>query len=241
MRSNAAARSTLSTLRRGMLDVVDLRPLELAGVVDVDGLPLREDIERRLAGLAVAVARVLRAAEGEVDLRAGRARIDVRDPGLQIAHRAEGLVHVAREDRGREAVADPVRDPDRLVEALDRDQCSRRPEDLLLRDPHLRVDVREDRRPVEEPLPEVALVHLLATREELGALVRADAGVGMDLVEGLAVDHRAEIGLGIPARADLHLLRTGDEPLLQLAIDGLVDDHAARGGAALARRTEPRP
>src|SRR5829696_3781935 len=177
MRSKAAARSTFSTLRRGMLDVVDLRPLELAGVVDVDGLPLREDVERRLARLAVAVTRVLRAAEGEVDLRAGRARIDVRDPGLEVAHRAERLVHVAREDRGREPVADPVGHPDRLVEGLDRDQCSRRPEDLFLRDPHLRVDVRKDRRPVEEPLAEVALAYLLAAGEELGALVTADAGV----------------------------------------------------------------
>src|SRR5581483_4047838 len=50
---------------------------------------------------------------------------------------------VAREDRGREPVADAVRDPDRLVEVAHLDQRRRRPEDLLLRDPHLRIDVAE--------------------------------------------------------------------------------------------------
>src|SRR5438105_1294746 len=72
---------------------VDLGALELAGVVDVDRLPLGEYVERRLARLAVAVARLLRAAEREVDLGADRAGVDVRDPGLEIPHRAERLVH----------------------------------------------------------------------------------------------------------------------------------------------------
>ena len=162
-------------------------------------------------------------------------------PGLQVAHRAERLVDVAREDRGREPVADPVRDADRLVEVLDRDQRRRRAEDLLLRDPHLRIDVGEDRRPVEEALAELALGRRLAAGEELRALVRADPRVRVDLVERLLVDHGAEVGLGIPAGADPHLLGARDEPLLQLAVDRLVDDHAARGRAALPGGAEGRP
>ena len=130
--------------------VVDLRALELARVVDVDRLPLGEDVERRLAGLAVAVAGRLDAAERQVHLGAGRAGVDVGDPGLEVAHRAEGAVDVAGVDRGREPVLHRVRRGDRLLEALDRDQRGRRPEDLLLRDPHLRVDVGEHRRAVEE-------------------------------------------------------------------------------------------
>ncbi len=63
----------------------------------------------------------------------------------------------------------------------------------------------------------------------------------MDLVERLAVDHRAEVGLGIPARADPHLLRAGDEPLLELVVDAALDDDAARGGAALPGGAERRP
>src|SRR5919201_5063042 len=90
------------------LDVVDLGPLQAAGVVDVERLPFGEDVERGLAGLAVAVAGVLRAAERQVDLGSDRAGVDVRDAGVEVAHRAEGLVDVAAEDRRREAVADAV-------------------------------------------------------------------------------------------------------------------------------------
>src|SRR5205085_5013833 len=68
---------------------VDLGFLEPPRVVDVDRLPLGEDVERRLAGLAVAVTRLLRPAERQMDLGADRARVDVRDSRVQVAHRAE--------------------------------------------------------------------------------------------------------------------------------------------------------
>src|SRR5581483_1449883 len=116
---------------------IDLRSLQTSRVVDVDRLPLGEDVEGGLPGLAVPVARVLRAAEREMHLGAGRAGVDVRDARLQIAHRAERRVDVLREDRRREAVADAVRDADRLVGVGDLDERRRRAEDLLLRDPHL--------------------------------------------------------------------------------------------------------
>jgi len=108
-----------------------LRALQLPRVIDVDRLPLGEDVERGLARLAVAVARALDAAERQVHLGADRARVDVGDPGLEVSHRAEGDVHVAGEDRRREPELDPVRDANRLVHVGDRDQCRRRAEDLL--------------------------------------------------------------------------------------------------------------
>src|SRR6478609_2425990 len=96
--TRASRRSEDSAVTLG----VDLGLLELARVVDVDRLPLGEEVERGLARLAVPVTRVLDAAEREVHLGPDRARVDVRDPGLQVAHRAEGPVHVLREDRGRQ-------------------------------------------------------------------------------------------------------------------------------------------
>src|SRR6266550_3905637 len=48
------------------------------------------------------------------------------------------------------------------VEDGHRDERGRRAEDLLLRDPHLRVDVGEDGRPVEEALAQVAVAGDLA-------------------------------------------------------------------------------
>src|SRR5439155_26916099 len=157
------------------------------------------------------------------------------------AHRAEVLVYIARVVRGREAVANPVRRADRLVERADLDQRGRRPEDLLLRDPHLRIDVAEDRRPVVEALLELALGRDLAAGEEVRTLVPADLRVRVDLLDRRAVDHRAHVGVVLPPRAEAQLLRALDELLLQLAVDGLVRDHAARGRASLAGGPERRP
>src|ERR1700737_2532875 len=98
-------------------------------------------------------------------LCSGRTGVDVCDPGLEVAHRTERLVHVARKDRGREPVTDPVCDPYGLVEVARLDQRRRRPEDLLLRDPYLRVDIAEDRRAVEEALREIAVGRRLAPRQ----------------------------------------------------------------------------
>src|SRR3954447_11805237 len=87
------------SLRRGVLLIVDLRALQLAAVVDVDRLPLREHVERGLPRFAMAVAGLLHPAERQVHLGARRSGVDVGDPGLQVPHRLERLVDVAREDR----------------------------------------------------------------------------------------------------------------------------------------------
>src|SRR4051794_16311409 len=79
--------------------VVDLGALEAPGVVDVDRLPLRIGVKRRVPGFAMAVAGALHAAEREVRLGADRAGVDVNDAGLEIVHRPERRVRVAREDR----------------------------------------------------------------------------------------------------------------------------------------------
>src|SRR6476660_3332809 len=89
----------------GSLLVVNLGPLQPPREVHVDRLPLRVRVERRVAGLAVAVAGLLPAAEWQVRLGAGRAGVDVDDPRLEVAHRPERGVRVAGEDRGAQAVA----------------------------------------------------------------------------------------------------------------------------------------
>src|SRR5687767_7230625 len=100
------------------LDLLDvyLRALQLAAEVDVAGLPLGEDFERRNAGFAMTVARVLGPAERQVDLCANRWRVDVEDPGVEIAHRDKCAVDVLRVDRRRESVLDTVGDRNRLVQ-----------------------------------------------------------------------------------------------------------------------------
>src|SRR5436190_14896623 len=220
---------------------VDLRLLELPRVVDVDRLPLGEDVERGLTGFAVAVAGVLGPAEREMHLGADRPRVDVRDPGLEVAHRAEGRVHVAGEDRRRKPELDPVRDADRLVDILHADQRGGGPEDLLLRDPHPGVDVTEDRRPVEVAVAEPVAAGHLAAGQELGALVLPDRRVRVDFLERALVDHRADVDAFLPAGAETQLLGGLDEARLQLLVGAFLDDHARGRGAALAGGAEGRP
>src|ERR1044071_2581427 len=69
--------------------VVDLGPLEVAGVVDVDRLPLGVRLERRMTGFAVAVAGALDAAEREVCFRPDRPGVHVADPSLEVVHGPE--------------------------------------------------------------------------------------------------------------------------------------------------------
>src|SRR3954468_10339599 len=95
---------------------VDLRSLQLPAEVDVDRLPFREHIERGGAGLAVAVAGVLGAAEWQMHLSANRRRVDVEDPGVEIAHRRKCAVDILCVDRRGESVLDAVADLDRLIQ-----------------------------------------------------------------------------------------------------------------------------
>src|SRR3989442_12555153 len=89
----------IATPRAASLLVVDLGTLQSAAEVDVDRLPLGERVERCVPGLAVAVPGLLPATEREMRLGAGRAGVDVDDPGLEVPHRPERGVRVAREDR----------------------------------------------------------------------------------------------------------------------------------------------
>ena len=73
---------------------------------------------------------------------------------------------------------------DRLLERLERNHRDHRPEDLFLRNPHLRVHVGEHRGLVEEPLRVRARVQGVPAARQRGALGPADADVvhhGLDL------------------------------------------------------------
>src|SRR4051794_41968850 len=67
------------SLRRGVLLIVDLRPLQLAAVVDVDRLPLREHLERGLPRFAMPVAGLLHPAPRQDRRGAPRSRLHAGD------------------------------------------------------------------------------------------------------------------------------------------------------------------
>ena len=75
---------------------VDLRALQPAGVVHVAHLGLRVELVDLPAALAVAVAGRLHAAERQMRLGADGRRVDVGDAVVELLHRAEREIHVAR-------------------------------------------------------------------------------------------------------------------------------------------------
>ena len=111
--------------------IVDLGALELAGVIDVNGFPFREEIEAGLTGFAMTVASAAHAAERELDLGAGGAVVDVNQAGEYVAHGCEGPVHVLCKDRGGQTILRTVVDLDGLLQRADLDDGENGSEDLF--------------------------------------------------------------------------------------------------------------
>src|SRR5450759_3481999 len=102
-------KKSLRTLRLGgrlpyLLHPVDLRLLQLVGVIHVDGLPLRVKVDRADAAFAVSVAGGLGTAEGQVNFGAAAGSVYVGGARLPSADRPNRLVHVLGVQRPREPV-----------------------------------------------------------------------------------------------------------------------------------------
>src|SRR6188508_2650899 len=101
--SSVTGRISIGGAGRGAASlVVNLGPLQPSAEVHVDRLPLGERVESGVAGLAVAVAGLLPAAEWQVRLGASGPGVDVDDARLEVAHRPERRVRVGGEDRRAE-------------------------------------------------------------------------------------------------------------------------------------------
>src|SRR5271155_1528518 len=125
-------------LIRRVLIVVDLRSLQLVGIVDVNSLPFGEEIDGGDRRFAVAVPGLLGAAKRQMRFGAYCWRVDVDDSRVEIARSHKGLVYVARVNRGRQSIRHAVGDFNSLLETVDGDNRDHRAEDLFLRDAHLR-------------------------------------------------------------------------------------------------------
>src|SRR3954447_11274561 len=220
--------------------VVDLRLLEPAAEVDVDRLPLRVGIERRVACLAVPVPGLLPAAEREMGLGANGAGVDIHDPGLEVAHRAERGVHVLGEDRGRETVPCLVHDGGRRRVVVDRDHSKDGSEDLLLADAIHRLDVAEDGRLEEMAVSERAIGDPVTADDEL-ALGPADLDVALDLLHRGAAHQRTDVGRRLEPVAEPQALRARRDPVDELVHDRPFRDDTRARRASLAGRAERRP
>src|SRR5918994_449515 len=125
----AAPRLDASLSLNGELDA--LRQRQGRAVVEGVRGPAHVALPGTRAGLA-ATARLLLASEGAADLGAGRADVHVGDAaiGPRDGDEGFGLAHVAGEDRGGQACADPVVQADRLMEVAVADDVEDRGEGL---------------------------------------------------------------------------------------------------------------
>src|SRR5262249_21745627 len=123
--------------------VVNLSALQTVRIIDVEGFPLRVEVDGAQATFAVSVARGLGPAEGQVYLRADGGRVHVGDTGVEVTHGAERLVDVAGVNGRREPVRNAVGDVDGLLEVLAWNHAHHGTEDFFLSNAHVRVNVSE--------------------------------------------------------------------------------------------------
>ena len=117
------------------------------GHAEHDRLQLGEGLERRRASDAADAARAAgAAAERQVRLPVVRRLVDVDPAGSHLVGVAQALRQVAGEDRRQEPVRRRVRELDRVLERVDRDDGRDRPERLLGGDERVGRDAVEDGR-----------------------------------------------------------------------------------------------
>src|SRR3954467_11632310 len=192
-------------------------------------LHLEELLEPELAQLAAA-PRLLEAAERSEGIEA--APVDVHLPGAQAAGDPLGAGGVGRPDAAGEPVHGIIRDPDRVVVVLVRQDGKPGAEDLLAGDGHRRLHAGEDRR-----------LHVIALRQPgrsvwtAGRELRAFLDTGADVfAHAFALLRRGErseprLRRARIARLELRRLALRDLQRLSLLLAG--NEHAGPGRAGL--------
>src|SRR5258708_31247445 len=120
---------------------VNVGPVQTVRVVNVNGFPLREKINRGDGRLAVAIAGLLGAAKWEMRFGADGGGVDVDDARVDVARGVESFVDVARVNGGGKPEHDAVSDVESFVETIRGKHGNHRTEDLFLGDAHLRAAI----------------------------------------------------------------------------------------------------
>src|SRR5262249_39085632 len=157
--------------------------------------------------------------------------VDPHRPGLQRLRRSEGLLDVARPDRGGEAVDGAVADGDGFALVPEGQRGEDRSEDLLSGDRHLGRDRIEDRGLEEGALPLDG--GAASAGDELRALRPPALDVSLDVLALRFRDERSEAGLRVQRIRRDELLRALDDLLHQLVVRGLLDEETGACRAEL--------
>ncbi len=85
----------------------------------------------------MAVSGMFDSAKGQVDLGADGRRIDVGNPGFEVAHRLKRTIHIFRVESCRKSILDSIGYFDRLLKTGAFEKADYRAKDLLPGNAHL--------------------------------------------------------------------------------------------------------
>ncbi len=189
----------------------------------------------------MAVARLLDAAEREMDLGADGGAVDISDADLEVSHGAKRSRDISGVNGTGKAIRGSVEDFDRLFEALDLEDRQDRTENFLLRDPHRSGDLIEHRRAIEIAVDPSPLFVDRSSGKKPGPFIFPDLDITVHLLARGFVDQRPHLHGLVEAVSDPYLLSPLDQHLGELFFYISMEDQTARGGAPLSRGSECPP
>ena len=155
-------------------------------------------------------------------------------PRLQLIRDPHRALIILRMDPRRQPIRRIVRLPDNLLLIGELMHGDHRAENLLLHNPHARLDVREDGRLDPIPIRAVSVAVGFSAKSDGGAFLLADIEVGFDLVVLDLGVLRALVGGGVEVVADFNFFQACGEELAELVVDVFVYVDAGAGVAGLA-------
>src|ERR1051325_3732285 len=102
--SNISSNRTKARISPNRFCVIDLGALEPPAVIDVNGFPFGKDIEHLRACFAMAVAGRFRPAERQMNFRADRGRVHVKNTRVGLFHRMKRAVYIGCINRRRQSI-----------------------------------------------------------------------------------------------------------------------------------------
>lgn len=184
-----------------------------------DGIEVNSCVTLLAPSLA---GRLFEAAKRHVKFEPSRLVVDLHDPGLRCVDEPVGLRVVVGDDAGREPVVDVVSYFEALVEVTDLDDGDDRPENLLLDDARLGVDVDEHSR-----LDEVTVLRLVVCGDATAGCKRRTLFFGdIDVVKRRFKFGGADMRphFVVEAGADIDILGSVDKFVDELVVNVLVAD-----------------
>src|SRR5882672_1111024 len=146
------------------------------------------------------VAGCLGTAKRQMYFRSNGRGVYIKDAGIHIVHGPKGAIDVAGIDRRGKTIANSVGDFDSFVQRLRRNHSSNWSKDLFLRNAHVWSHVGEYGWFNKIAASVVTSRQTFATAGERRAIfILANVDVIHDLVDGIAINNRSDVGLWIGA------------------------------------------